>query len=54
MARHRPKWAASAVDSVVLGPGVKLVAADNTCRALNSVAFMGQGLAGAWVLLYPL
>jgi hypothetical protein len=33
--------AASAVDSVVLGPGVKLAAVANNSRALSSVLFMG-------------
>ena len=48
IARRSPKFAASAVDRVVLGPGVKLVAADNSSRALNSAAVMGQQQGGSW------
>ena len=40
MARRKPRLAASAVDSVVFGPGEKLIAVANTSRAVNSVALM--------------
>jgi hypothetical protein len=37
MARRSPKLAAMAVDTVVLGPGVKLVTVDSKSKAKNSV-----------------
>ena len=42
MARRKPWLAASAVDSVVLGPGVKLIAVASTRSAVNSCQFMGS------------
>ena len=44
IARGNPPFAASAVDSVVLGPGEKLIAVANTSSAVNSCQFMGQTL----------
>ena len=41
MAAGRPRLAASAVDRVVLGPGVKLMAVASTSRAVNSTRGMG-------------
>ena len=46
MARRKPRLAASAVDRVVLGPGVKLVAVESTSRAVNSAACMPGTLSG--------
>src|SRR5574337_1044337 len=43
MAAGRPRLAARAVDSVVLGPGVKLMAVASTSRAVNSTRGMGGG-----------
>ena len=40
-AGRRPRLAASAVDSVVLGPGVKLMAVASASRAVNSARGMG-------------
>ena len=40
MARRRPRLAASAVDRVVLGPGVKLATVASTRRAVSSTLFM--------------
>ena len=45
--RRKPRLAASAVDSVVLGPGVKLAAVARSSRALSSVLFMGGWLASS-------
>ena len=46
-ARAAGRWlAASAVDSVVLGPGVKLMAVASTSSAVNSVAFMEVQIVG--------
>ena len=39
-ARRKPRLAASAVDSVVLGPGEKLIAVQNSSRAVSSGAVM--------------
>src|SRR5665647_1135092 len=39
----RPKLAASAVDRVVLGPGVKVAAVANSIKAVNSTLVMGYG-----------
>jgi hypothetical protein len=39
IAARRPWLAASAVDSVVLGPGVKLAAVDKTSSAVSSSEF---------------
>ena len=39
-ARLRPRLAASAVDRVVLGPGEKLIAVQNSSRAVSSGALM--------------
>ena len=44
--RFKPRLAASAVESVVLGPGVKLATLARTSRAVNSVLFMGWSFAG--------
>src|SRR5450830_949854 len=48
-ARRNPRLAASAVDRVVLGPGVKLAAVHGSSRALSSVLLMGwlAGVHGA-------
>ena len=42
-ARRRPRLAASAVDSVVFGPGEKLIAVQKISSAVNSVALMEKG-----------
>ncbi|MOA44740.1 hypothetical protein D3C78_1670600 [compost metagenome] len=44
MARGRPPLAARAVESVVLGPGEKLIAVASTSSAVNSCQFMSQTL----------
>jgi len=44
IARFRPPLAASAVDSVVFGPGEKLIAVANTNSAVNSCQSMEQTL----------
>ena len=44
MARRKPPLAASAVDRVVLGPGVKLIAVASTNKAVNSCQVMRQTL----------
>jgi hypothetical protein len=44
MARGSPPLAANAVDSVVLGPGEKLIAVANTNKAVNSCQFIEQTL----------
>lgn len=44
IARGRPPLAASVVDSVVFGPGEKLIAVANTSSAVNSCQFMGHTL----------
>ena len=44
MARGSPWLAAIAVDSVVLGPGEKLMAVASSSKALNSEAFMSPTL----------
>ena len=43
----RPRLAASAVDSVVFGPGEKLIAVASIKRAVSSVGLMVQGLRRA-------
>jgi hypothetical protein len=42
MARFKPPLAASAADKVVLGPGVKAMAVENTSRAANSEEVMKE------------
>ena len=44
MACRSPRLAASAVDSVVLGPGVKLAAVHKAIRAVNSTGVMALTL----------
>jgi hypothetical protein len=44
MARGRPPLAARAVESVVLGPGEKLIAVASTSSAVNSCQFMTHTL----------
>jgi hypothetical protein len=44
IARGRPPLAARAVESVVLGPGEKLIAVANTSSAVNSCQFMAHTL----------
>ncbi len=44
IARGRPRLAASAVESVVFGPGEKLIAVASTSSAVNSCQFMGHTL----------
>jgi hypothetical protein len=46
-ARGRPPFAASAVDSVVFGPGEKLIAVQNSSSAVISALLMGEGIARA-------
>src|SRR4051812_25448435 len=45
-ARRRPKLAASAVDSVVFGPGVKLIAVAKSSSAVNSWVDIGAVYEG--------
>src|SRR5665647_1772296 len=45
----RPKLAASAVDRVVLGPGVKVAAVANSIKAVNSTLVMGRAYRGVRV-----
>src|SRR5665647_1327672 len=45
----RPKLAASAVDRVVLGPGVKVAAVANSIKAGNSTLVMGRAYRGVRV-----
>ena len=47
IAERSPRLAASAVDSVVLGPGVKLMAVASASRAVNSARGMGRGAKSA-------
>ena len=44
IARRRPPLAARVVDSVVLGPGEKLIAVAITSSAVNSCQFMAHTL----------
>ena len=44
IARFRPPLAASAVDSVVFGPGEKLIAVTSTISVVNSCQFIEQTL----------
>ena len=41
---RKPWLAASAVESVVLGPGVKLIAVASTIKAVNSCQFISETL----------
>jgi hypothetical protein len=42
MAERMPWFAASAVDKVVFGPGVKLAAVDKTSKAVSSSEFSAK------------